>query len=155
VLETYGVRVWPTTLVTSVDEAVAAAEALGYPVVLKATAEPLRHRPELGTVRLDIASEEELRAAYQAMSVRLDGATAGLAVQATAPPGSAGDRARRRADHPARRGPAPTRLIQAAAVTDRRTHGCGVERGAIPTTAAPSPGTRSVVRSPRMVPSTA
>jgi acyl-CoA synthetase (NDP forming) len=88
-LETYGVRVWPTTLVTSVDEAVAAAAALGYPVVLKATAEPLRHRPELGTVRLDLASEEELRAAYEAMSARLDGATARLAVQAMAPPGVA------------------------------------------------------------------
>jgi acyl-CoA synthetase (NDP forming)/GNAT superfamily N-acetyltransferase len=88
-LAMYGVRVWPAILVASVEEAVAGAAEVGYPVALKATAESLRHRPELGTVRLDIASEDELRAAYQAMTERLGGATAGLAVQAMAPPGVA------------------------------------------------------------------
>jgi hypothetical protein len=71
------------------DEAAAATAALGHPVVLSATAEPLRHRPQLGTVRLDIVAEVELRAADQAMAARLDGPTAGLAVQAKAPPGVA------------------------------------------------------------------
>ena len=55
------------------DEAAAATAALGHPVVLAATAEPLRHRPQLGTVRLDIVAEVELRAADQAMAARLDG----------------------------------------------------------------------------------
>ena len=87
-LAMYGVRLWPTIPVTSVDEAASAAADLGYPVALKATVEPLRHRPELGTVRLDITDEGELRAAYQAMTARL-GTAAGLAVQAMAPPGVA------------------------------------------------------------------
>jgi acyl-CoA synthetase (NDP forming) len=87
-LAMYGVRLWPAIPVTSVDEAVAAAADLGYPVALKATVEPLRHRPELGTVRLDITDGSELRAAYQAMTGRL-GTEAGLAVQAMAPPGVA------------------------------------------------------------------
>jgi acyl-CoA synthetase (NDP forming) len=65
-----------------------AAVKPGYPVALKATAEPFRHRPERGTVRLDIADEDELRAAYQTMTARL-GAAAGLVVQAMAPPGVA------------------------------------------------------------------
>ena len=67
-LAAYGVQVWPTVVVTSLVEAVAGAAEVGYPVALKATAEPLRHRPELGTVRLDISNEDELRTAYEAMA---------------------------------------------------------------------------------------
>jgi acyl-CoA synthetase (NDP forming) len=40
-------------------------------------------------VRLDLGSEEQLRAAYQSMSERLGGSAARLAVQAMAPPGVA------------------------------------------------------------------
>jgi acyl-CoA synthetase (NDP forming) len=87
-LAAYGVHVWPAVVVASPEEAVAAAVEHGYPVALKATAEPFHHRPELGTVRLDIADDDELRAAYQAMTARL-GAAAGLAVQAMAPSGVA------------------------------------------------------------------
>ncbi|MDQ1483735.1 MAG: hypothetical protein QOF35_1811 [Actinomycetota bacterium] len=83
----YGVTVWPVVFVGSVSEAVDGAAQVGYPVALKATAEPLRHRPELGTVTLDIAGEEELRAAYRLMTGRLGVASAGLAVQAMAPAG--------------------------------------------------------------------
>ena len=83
----YGVTVWPLVVVNSVSEALAGAAEVGYPVALKATAEPLRHRPELGTVSLDIAGEDELRTAYQAMTTRLDVATAALAVQSMAPAG--------------------------------------------------------------------
>ena len=44
--------------------AVAAAAPLGYPVALKTTAPHLRHRADLGGVRLDLADEEQLRRAY-------------------------------------------------------------------------------------------
>jgi acyl-CoA synthetase (NDP forming)/GNAT superfamily N-acetyltransferase len=88
-LAAYGVRVWPVYPVGSADQAAAAATRVGgYPVALKATAEKLRHRLDLGTVRLDIASEEELRSAYEARAARL-GPEAGLAVQAMARPGVA------------------------------------------------------------------
>src|SRR5664280_117000 len=63
----YGVRVWPTVVAASVKEAAAAAANLGYPVALKATAEHLRHRPDLSSVRLGLGSEAELRAAYATM----------------------------------------------------------------------------------------
>lgn len=46
------------------DDAAAAAAALGYPVALKATAPHLRHRADLGGVRLDLADEEQLRRSY-------------------------------------------------------------------------------------------
>ncbi|MGW1268333.1 bifunctional acetate--CoA ligase family protein/GNAT family N-acetyltransferase [Streptomyces sp. NPDC002491] len=60
----YGVPVRRATPAPSPDEAARAAAALGYPVALKATAPHLRHRADLGGVRLDLADEEQLRRAY-------------------------------------------------------------------------------------------
>ncbi|WP_282696014.1 bifunctional GNAT family N-acetyltransferase/acetate--CoA ligase family protein [Streptomyces sp. CC208A] len=60
----YGIAVHPALPAPSPDEAVAAAARLGYPVALKTTAPHLRHRPDLGGVRLDLATEEQLRTAY-------------------------------------------------------------------------------------------
>ncbi|MBT2440593.1 GNAT family N-acetyltransferase [Streptomyces sp. ISL-36] len=63
-LARYGIAVLPTLPAPSPDIAVAAAARLGYPVALKTTAPHLRHRPDLGGVRLDLATEEQLRTAY-------------------------------------------------------------------------------------------
>ncbi|MFG2836322.1 GNAT family N-acetyltransferase [Streptomyces zaomyceticus] len=63
-LARYGIEVLPTLPAPTPDAAVAAAGRLGYPVALKTTAPHLRHRPDLGGVRLDLASEEQLRTAY-------------------------------------------------------------------------------------------
>ncbi|WP_255375833.1 acetate--CoA ligase family protein [Saccharomonospora sp. CUA-673] len=58
-----GVPMVPAELVTSADEAVDAAGALGYPVVLKAAVEGLEHKSDIGGVVLGIADDDELRAA--------------------------------------------------------------------------------------------
>ncbi|MEU6980970.1 MULTISPECIES: GNAT family N-acetyltransferase [unclassified Streptomyces] len=60
----YGIGVLPTLPAPTPDEAVLAAARLGFPVALKTTAPHLRHRPDLGGVRLDLATEEQLRTAY-------------------------------------------------------------------------------------------
>ncbi|MFF2024180.1 GNAT family N-acetyltransferase [Streptomyces sp. NPDC058171] len=60
----YGIAVHATLPADHPDEAVAAAQLLGYPVALKATAPHLRHRADLGGVRLDLADEDQLRRAY-------------------------------------------------------------------------------------------
>ncbi|MDN3292661.1 GNAT family N-acetyltransferase [Streptomyces ficellus] len=60
----YGIAVLPALPAPTADDAVRAAARLGYPVALKTTAPHLRHRPDLGGVRLDLATEEQLRAAY-------------------------------------------------------------------------------------------
>ncbi|WP_306937260.1 bifunctional acetate--CoA ligase family protein/GNAT family N-acetyltransferase [Streptomyces phaeochromogenes] len=60
----YGIDVRRALPAPTPDEAVAAAERLGYPVALKTTAPHLRHRADLGGVRLDLADEEQLRRAY-------------------------------------------------------------------------------------------
>ncbi|MEQ6025938.1 GNAT family N-acetyltransferase [Streptomyces salinarius] len=60
----YGVHVHRALPAPTPDDAAAAAGTLGYPVALKATAPHLRHRADLGGVRLDLADEEQLRRAY-------------------------------------------------------------------------------------------
>ncbi|MFF9048914.1 GNAT family N-acetyltransferase [Streptomyces parvulus] len=60
----YGVDVHRALPAPDPDEAASAARAIGYPVALKATAPHLRHRADLGGVRLDLANEEQLRRAY-------------------------------------------------------------------------------------------
>ncbi|PKW10554.1 Acyl-CoA synthetase (NDP forming) [Streptomyces sp. 1222.5] len=60
----YGIPVRRALPAPTPDDAAEAARSLGYPVALKATAPHLRHRADLGGVRLDLADEEQLRRAY-------------------------------------------------------------------------------------------
>ncbi|MFI6460073.1 GNAT family N-acetyltransferase [Streptomyces sp. NPDC050528] len=60
----YGVDVHRALPAPTPDAAAEAARTLGYPVALKATAPHLRHRADLGGVRLDLADEDQLRRAY-------------------------------------------------------------------------------------------
>ncbi|MFF2234451.1 bifunctional acetate--CoA ligase family protein/GNAT family N-acetyltransferase [Streptomyces anulatus] len=84
----YGIAVRPTLPAPDPGAGVAAAGRLGYPVALKTTAPHLRHRADLGGVRLDIADEEALRRAYGELTDLL-GKPAELlpVVQAMAPRG--------------------------------------------------------------------
>jgi acyl-CoA synthetase (NDP forming)/GNAT superfamily N-acetyltransferase len=85
-LAAYGIDVVPSTLATSVAEAIAAAEALGYPVALKAAGGALRHRIDLGAVRLALADEDDLRAAYRELATSFG---PDVLVQTMVPPGVA------------------------------------------------------------------
>jgi acyl-CoA synthetase (NDP forming)/RimJ/RimL family protein N-acetyltransferase len=67
VLGAYGVPVLRSKRASTADEAVAAAEEIGYPVVLKSTAPWLRHRTDLGGTRLDLADADAVRAAHAAI----------------------------------------------------------------------------------------
>ncbi|OIK23350.1 acyl-CoA synthetase [Streptomyces malaysiense] len=67
-LAKYGIQVRRALPAPTPDDAVEAARTLGYPVALKATAPHLRHRADLGGVRLDLADEEQLRRAYAELS---------------------------------------------------------------------------------------
>ncbi|RJO69489.1 GNAT family N-acetyltransferase [Nocardia panacis] len=63
-LSCYGIRVVEFREVRTADEAVAAAEELGYPVAAKATGQLWRSRPDLGGVRLDLWRPSAVRQAY-------------------------------------------------------------------------------------------
>ena len=71
VLALYGVPVVGERLTQSADEAVAAADALGYPVVLKVESPDLPHKTEAGVIRLNLRNADDVRAGYR----RGDGAT--------------------------------------------------------------------------------
>jgi acyl-CoA synthetase (NDP forming)/GNAT superfamily N-acetyltransferase len=87
-LACYGISVWPSLPVASEDEAVAQADAVGWPVVLKTVDPRLSRRMEMGGVRLNLESEPQLRAAYLSMSAQLDATSMAQAVvQRMAPPG--------------------------------------------------------------------
>lgn len=93
-LATAGIHVWPSVPVRDADEAVAAADRLGWPVAVKTTQPALRHRADLGGVRLDVADETELRADVAGILALAGGPTPGpdgppLEVQAMAPHGVA------------------------------------------------------------------
>ncbi|MER6313202.1 GNAT family N-acetyltransferase [Streptomyces sp. NPDC001581] len=67
-LARYGITVRSALPAPSADAAVRAAAILGYPVALKTTAPHLRHRADLGGVRLDLANEAGLRRSYEELT---------------------------------------------------------------------------------------
>lgn len=90
ILGSYGIDVWPAISVDSEEDAVAAAEDLGYPVVLKSADEKVVHRTDLGGLRLTLENEPAVRTAYLSMMATLSPAESGqLVVQRMAPAGVA------------------------------------------------------------------
>ncbi|MGB0099986.1 MAG: GNAT family N-acetyltransferase [Nocardioides sp.] len=87
-LAAYGIALWPTRPVLTCAEAVAAGEALEWDVVLKATAEHLRERPDLAHVWRNIDNAEEMRDAWETLTAIIsEPAGAGFVVQKSARPG--------------------------------------------------------------------
>jgi acyl-CoA synthetase (NDP forming)/RimJ/RimL family protein N-acetyltransferase len=87
-LTAYGIDLWDTYAVATLDEATTAGEALGWDVVLKATADHLRDRPDLAHVWRNIDNAEEMAQAWRSLtSLITDPDNAGFVVQRNAPPG--------------------------------------------------------------------
>jgi acetate---CoA ligase (ADP-forming) len=72
VLALYGVPVVGERLTHSDDEAVNAAAALGYPVVLKVESPDLPHKTEAGVIRLNLRTADEVRAGYASVMANAD-----------------------------------------------------------------------------------
>jgi acyl-CoA synthetase (NDP forming) len=87
-LACYGLTVWPTATVTGEQDAVEAAEQLGWPVVLKTTDHQRAQRRHPGDVVLDIAGPDDLRARMGSMTQRV-GQGSSFVVQHMAPQGAA------------------------------------------------------------------
>ena len=87
-LAAYDIELWPAHEVTEVAQACQAGSGLGWNVVLKATAEHLRQRPDLAHVWRNIDSAETMREAWKGvLELGTDPAEAGYVVQRMAPPG--------------------------------------------------------------------
>lgn len=66
-----GLATPPGALARSLDEALATAARIGYPVVMKAQAAALAHKTEAGGVLLNIADETALRQAWQQLHANI------------------------------------------------------------------------------------
>jgi len=68
---TYSIPCVEERLATDRDSTIAAAEELGYPVVLKALSRDLLHKTEEGVIYLNLKNEEEAGAAHDAIIERI------------------------------------------------------------------------------------
>ncbi len=87
VLASYGVPVVPGRVARTSAEAVDAAEALGFPVVMKADMPGMAHKLASGLLRTGVASRPDVGASFAALSARaasFGNAWDGLLVEATA-----------------------------------------------------------------------
>lgn len=66
-LRGHGVPYVPASVVGSAQQAVAAADDLGYPVVLKVASEDIAHKTEVGGVKLLLRDADEVIEAYEAI----------------------------------------------------------------------------------------
>lgn len=82
-----GVSVAESRVVTDVEQAVAAATAVGYPVAIKAMRLAHLGRSEAGGVALDLHTEEALRESYERMTALVGAGMDEALVQRMVPPG--------------------------------------------------------------------
>jgi acetyltransferase len=86
VVEAYGIPTVKTVMSENEDDAVAVADKMGYPVVLKLYSETITHKTDAGGIQLNLQDARDVRRAYQAIekSVREkagDGHFQGVTVQ--------------------------------------------------------------------------
>ena len=70
-LASYDIPIVETRIANTVDEAIAAAEEMGYPVVLKLLSETITHKTDVGGVQLNLNDQEAVRKAYQRIRDRV------------------------------------------------------------------------------------
>lgn len=83
ILQIYGLPVTATKVASSADEAVNAAEELGYPVVVKLHSRAVTHKSDRGGVYLDLQDASTVRSAFPAIqsAFAAEGAFQGVTVQ--------------------------------------------------------------------------
>jgi len=72
VLDAYGIRVCKSGFATNEEEVVSLGNSIGYPVVMKMTSKTTSHKTDVGGVRVNIQSEEQLRAEYKDLLSKLE-----------------------------------------------------------------------------------
>ena len=71
VFEAYGIPVAGWAVVTTAEEAVAAADAIGFPVVVKVDCAEIDHKSDMGGVAINLKDAESVRATVEDMQSRL------------------------------------------------------------------------------------
>ncbi len=81
ILSDYGVHVPSATLTGTVEDAVAAANACGYPVVLKGVVADVVHKSDLGLVKVGLNDAEAVSSAFDEIAHAIACAAPGAAIQ--------------------------------------------------------------------------
>lgn len=76
-----GIACAPEQTCTTADEAVAAAHALGWPVVMKILSPDIVHKSEIGGVLLDVKTEADVRAGFDTLMTRAAQAAPGARIE--------------------------------------------------------------------------
>jgi len=92
ILEEAGIPTAHARLATTADEAVAAAKEIGFPVALKIVSPDITHKSDIGGVKLNLTTPDEVKAAFDeivaaAMKAQPDATIDGVSVQKMARPG--------------------------------------------------------------------
>lgn len=80
-LREYGIAVPAEGLVKDEQSAVALADEIGYPVVLKVASERIAHKTEIGGVELGLTGPDQVQAAYRRLVERATSALSGEALE--------------------------------------------------------------------------
>jgi acetyltransferase len=67
VLSLYGIPTVETRIAATLEEAVSHAEEIGYPIVLKLYSETITHKTDVGGVKLNLATADAVRNAFEAI----------------------------------------------------------------------------------------
>jgi len=70
IMEAYGLPVPRSVLAKTVEEAVEAANSIGYPVVMKVASPDILHKSDIGGVRLNVRDAEQLRDLFDLLIYR-------------------------------------------------------------------------------------
>jgi acetyl coenzyme A synthetase (ADP forming)-like protein len=70
ILEAYGIPLPKSAVAATADEAVAFAESIGYPVVMKIASPDILHKSDIGGIKLNITSASEVRDAFDLLVYR-------------------------------------------------------------------------------------
>jgi acetyl-CoA synthetase (ADP-forming) len=81
VLAAYGLPITNEKLAKTRDELIAAADKIGYPLVIKACSANIAHKTESGLIRVDVRNQEEAITAFDDILRRMDGADKAVLVQ--------------------------------------------------------------------------
>ncbi|AKB59017.1 Acetyl-CoA synthetase (ADP-forming) alpha and beta chains, putative [Methanosarcina barkeri 227] len=67
ILKAYGIPVVKTKFAKTAEEAIIAAEEIGYPLVMKVVSPQISHKYDIGGIKLSLQNAAEVKAAYQDM----------------------------------------------------------------------------------------
>lgn len=65
ILKAYGIPVVKTAFAKTAEEAITAAEEIGYPLVIKVVSPQISHKSDIGGIKLFLQNAAEVKAAYQ------------------------------------------------------------------------------------------